>query len=97
MDGEQTDALFARADRAIGESHRLRVEVRNGLDRATAESARMMRSLEALRAQPCEPWSMAPLRAARPAEIIQREDAELRKTWRQALPLIETPLDLFRR
>ena len=85
MDREQVDALFARADRAIEESYRLRGEVRSGLDKATIASARMLRSLEALRArpddpppvQPSGPWSMAPLRAARLMEVIEREDADL--------------------
>ena len=105
MDRDYVDPLFARADRAIEESQRLRGEVRRGLDRATMASARMRRSLDSLSAlsrdptpaRSSAPWTMAPLRAARPADIIQRDDAELRLAWRRALPLIETPLNLFRR
>ena len=105
MDRDNVDPLFARAERAIEESHRLCGEVRSGLDRATMASARVRRSLDSLSAlprsptpaQPSRSWSLAPLRAAVPAEIIQKEDADLKKSWRRALPLIETPRDLLRR
>lgn len=99
------DPLLARADAAIAEGVRLRIEVQIGVERAIAAFERFSDTvarpiMQPIRAMPASRYagsSSIPARAMRPTEIIRRENEELERAWKRiertitkALPSLRT-------